>query len=423
MNKITISAGRLAGKITLPPSKSHTLRAILFGMLANGQSTIYNYLESPDTDAMIEACRLFGARFERTPTALTVYGGLDRAVKEVKIDAGNSGIVLRFMTAVGAITSAKVVVTGDESCRVRRPSMPLLQGLQQMGAEVSFSPIAVQGPIHASKVVMDGADSQPVSAIMIAASLLEGTTEIIVENLGERPWLNLTLDWLKRLGVEYEEKGQNCYSITGRGGFAPFTYCVPSDLSSLAFPLTAAILTESDLIIEDVDLDDIQGDKIILKILADMGAQFVVNNKNIYVSGPQKLSGCAIDVNDCIDALPILAVGACAASGTTHLYNGLIARKKESDRIASMCQELKKMGADIVEVSDGLIIKESTLYGATLASHNDHRVAMALAVAALTAQGTSWIEGAECVQKTYKNFFLEIERLQNSYAKTTTCRL
>lgn len=415
---IELEPGGLKGRLTLPPSKSHTLRAILFATIATGTSRIDNILESPDTDAMIVACGKLGATIVKHENSLEITGGINYQLKEAHVDAGNSGMVLRFIAAAGALTSALITLTGDESCTARRPCRPLVDALEQMGAICSSegfcAPISVQGPIHPAKVVMDGQDSQPVSAIMIAAAMLVGTTEITIENLGERPWLEVTCDWLKRLGVQYEKKGESCYIIEGKGHISSFCYSVPADLSSLAFPLVAALLTDSELVIENVDIQDVQGDKIILSILERMGAKFLIEHNTIYIRGPQKLHGCDIDVNDCIDALPILSVLGCMASGTTRLYNGAIARKKESDRIGAMHKELTKMGANIVEHADGLSITQGNLVGASLNAHSDHRVALALAVAALIAKGKSNLAGHETVKKTYKNFFLEIQRLKDN---------
>lgn len=400
----------------LPPSKSQTLRAIVFASLATGTSYIDNILTSPDTDAMIAACQALGASFARKENSLEITGTTFEHINNVHIDAQNSGLVLRFIAAVAALMPCKAHITGDESCQTRRPCQPLLDALQQMGARTSscnkYAPITVQGPIYPAKVVMDGQDSQPVSAIMIAAAILVGTTEIHVLSSGEKPWLALTLDWLKRLGVACTEISADCYSIEGKGHLPSFSYRVPGDLSSLAFPVALALVTNSELEIAGVDLDDPQGDKVLLSILENMGAKFVYAEDAICIKGPQKLQGCAIDVNDCIDALPILAVLGCFAEGTTRLYNGAIARKKESDRIATMNKELTKMGAHVEEHWDGLSIKQSVLHGASLDSHRDHRVAMSLAVAAMAANGASELIGSECVKKTYNNFFLELERIK-----------
>ncbi|MBS0635624.1 MAG: 3-phosphoshikimate 1-carboxyvinyltransferase [Verrucomicrobia bacterium] len=411
----------MKGPLKLPPSKSHTLRAILFASLARGRSTIENILQSPDTDAMIAACRSLGATIVVQGTTAEIVGRINPP-PEVTVDAGNSGIVLRFMAAAFALTDSQVTIVGDGS---KRSCKALLDALQQMGARSTgdYAPICVQGPIVPCDVVIDGEDSQPVSSIMIAAACLKGTTNITVKNLGERPWLNLTLDWLKKLGVKYHENDQNCYSVEGQGYIAPFHYRVPADLSSLAFPVVLALLTESDITIEDIDLNDAQGDKIILDILGQMGAKFIYEDSILHIRGPQKLHGCAIDVNDCIDALPILAVVGCFAEGSTHLYNGMVARKKESDRIMAMKLELTKMGAKIIEHADGLTIEQSELRAASVFAHKDHRVALALAVAGYASVGRHTITGAECVEKTYKNFFLDVERLKENYAQTYSCGL
>lgn len=411
---IDIVPSGIRGTLCLPPSKSQTLRAILFASIADGGSQIENYLDSPDTDAMIAACQLLGASFIQHDRCLTVKP-TDAMPREVSINAQNSGIVLRFCAAVALLTCAKVTMTGDESCQTRRVCTPLLDGLRQLGAichsNNGHAPFTICGPIHAGKVQIDGQDSQPVSALMIAASRLNGCTEIEIKNAGERPWLNMTLDWLKRLGVRYEAGENDTYRIWGQEKLPAFHSTISADLSTLAFPLAAALLTESDLVIEQINLDDVQGDKEIVQIFEKMGAKFLFGKNSIIIKGTQRLHGIDIDVNTCIDALPILAVVGCFAKGKTHLYNGAVARKKESDRIASIAKELAKMGANIEERPDGLLITESHLSGAKLFAHADHRLAMALTVAALAAKTPSTLQGGQCVKKTYSNFFTEFQRL------------
>lgn len=406
-----IEKSRLFGKVALCPSKSHTLRAILFASLASGTSIIHNMLDSPDTEAMIAACKVLGATIEKE----TVIGrGDNRRLMTASVDAQNSGIVLRFIAACAALSDQPLHITGDASIRSRRVVQPLIEGLRQLGAIASstngFAPITVCGPVTSGKVLIDGMDSQPVSALLIASSLLSGTTEIEVQNLGERPWLMLTVDWLKRLGVQIVCE-QSRFLVTGQKSFAPFTYAVPGDLSTLGFLLVAALICESDLTIENVDLDDVQGDKIIIDILRRMGATFSIQDKAIHVKGPQELEGCDIDVNDCVDALPILAVCALFAKNKTRLYNGHICRHKESDRIQAMAKELHKMGACISELDDGLCIENSVLTGTSVSSHSDHRVALSLSVAAMQAKGKSVVHNVQCVKKSYPRFLEDMKNV------------
>jgi len=399
----------------LPPSKSQTLRAILFASLATGISTIENPLESPDTEAMIAACKAIGADISQHNNTLSIQGiGSKRALSASTLDAGNSGIVLRFMGAIGALFTTPFTLSGDASMLSRRSCRALIDGLTQLGASVTsqngHAPLTIQGPIRPGTAHIAGEDSQPVSALLIAASLLNAPTRIIVHNGGERPWVELTLDWLRRQKVIIEEETPWTFVVHPVDSFSPFIYRVPGDLSQLSYLVAAALITPGTTLIHDVNLQDLQGDKIILTILQKMGAIFSTQGTTLSIQGPQILHGIDVDINDCIDMVTILATLSCYATGTTTIRGASIARDKESNRLASMTEELQKMGASIQETSDGLIIQHSPLHGAALTSHNDHRVAMALAIASLFAKGPSTISQTDCIKKTYARFFLDLER-------------
>ncbi|MDN3506438.1 MAG: 3-phosphoshikimate 1-carboxyvinyltransferase [Simkaniaceae bacterium] len=397
----------LKGQIAVPPSKSHCLRAVLFAMLGSGVTRIENVLKSPDLEAMLDAISLFGAKVEREGSSLAIEGHFKPASDT--IDAGNSGQVLRFIGAIAALLPSYTMITGDASIRSRRPVKPLLTALRGLGvlAESALgdghAPITVRGPMHSGTTRLNGEDSQPVSGLLIATSFLDGHSEIVVDNPGETPWIDLTLDWIRRLGGAVTHENYSLYRVKGGLSYSGFTYTVPGDFSTAAFPIAAALITGSHLEITGLDPDDVQGDKELITILQSMGAQIRWEEKRLIVE-PSKLKGLFIDVNTCIDALPILAVIGCFADGVTTLYNGKIAREKESDRISAICTELKKMGAHIQEEPDGLVIQTSTLNGADLESYRDHRIALSLAVAALGATSPSKLSGAECIQKTYPNF-------------------
>lgn len=419
-----IQKSSLFGKVKLSPSKSHTLRACLFAALADGVSHIFEYLPSPDTEAMIQACKVLGAQVEEGAVLAITGRGTNRSLTSSFIDAGNSGQVLRFVTACAALSDLPLYITGDASIQTKRVAKPLVDGLLQLGARATtyknsgFAPLCVCGPINSGSVIIDGKDSQPVSALLIAAAQLPGTTTIQVENIGERPWIDVTLDWLRRMGVRVVVEAYDRFCVFGGVSFKGFDYCVPGDLSTLSFLLVAALMRPSDLVIENADLDDVQPDSRVVAILEQMGAQFQINKeqKTIGVKGPQRLSGIAVDVNDCIDALPILAVCGSYAEGKTRLFNGKIARNKESDRIFAMCKELSKMGASIFECDDGLTIHKSSLVSAMIDSHNDHRIALSLAIAAMNAEGSTTIYGSQCVSKSYPGFMQDMLQLGVSIA-------
>lgn len=403
----------------IPASKSHTMRALLFGALARGKSTIRNYLPTPDTNHMIHACKLLGAKVDIVNNEL-IMEGIDGRIESVEdvIQAGNSGLILRFISTIAALCPSYVVITGDHSIRHQRPMEKVLNGLNQLGVFAvssrldGFAPLIIKGPLKGGKVSIDGQDSQPVSSLLIACSLAEGPTEILVRNPGEKPWVMLTLHWLDRLGIKYSNQNFEKYNLEGNGHFKAFECDVPGDWSSAAFPIAAALVTQSSLTIENVDINDPQGDKELIFALQKMGANISINEeeKKLFIS-PSKLKGCVIDINNFIDAITILAVIACFAEGETHLINASVARQKECDRIRSISTELAKMGADITEKEDSLVIRGGPLQGANLKSWNDHRMAMALAVAALGARGESLIENTACVEKTFPNFAANFQKL------------
>ncbi|MCX6989584.1 MAG: 3-phosphoshikimate 1-carboxyvinyltransferase, partial [Chlamydiae bacterium] len=265
-------------------------------------------------------------------------------------------------------------------------------------------------------------DSQPVSALLIAASFLKGKTDLNVTNPGEKPWIDLTLHWMDRLGIRYSHKNYEHYILQGNACYEGFAVSIPGDFSSAAYPIAAALVTRSELTLENIDMNDVQGDKKLVDVLLQMGAKIEIDDakKTLTVKKGPPLQGIKIDVNDFIDAITILAVLGCYASGETEIVNGSIARKKESDRIHCIALELKKMGAKIEERPDGLIIKSSILRGAHVESHKDHRIAMSLAIAALGALGDSVIEDVACISKTYQNFAIDFQNIGCHMQEITT---
>lgn len=408
------------GNLALPPSKSHTMRALLLSALSQGVCNIDNPLQSPDVEAMVKAIQLLGAQVSQSNSHIAVkgIGMVPERLKGCALDVGNSGQVLRFMSACFAQAKTPVFITGDQSIKTQRPLKPLLQALTQLGAYAcslnrnGTAPVILQGAIRGGYCRLDGEDSQPVSALLMTVPLLEQDSVIEVDNLGERPWVDFTLSWLDFCGLSYRRQNDSFW-VPGGQRITPFNRNISGDLSALAFPLILGLLTPSNVTIEGVDLDDPQNDKRIIQVLEGMGASFTykAHLKQLIVQGPQKLHGCSIDVNPFIDAVPALAVVGCFASGVTTLFNGEIARKKESDRMLAMQRELGKMGARVDVQGGKMTIYQSALKGAELSSWSDHRVAMALACAAYAAHGTSTIIGVDCIAKSFPHFFSAVERI------------
>lgn len=417
MHKIKIFPSHLSGAIAIPTSKSHTIRSFLFALMAKGKSRIRNPLSSPDTLAMLSAIRNLGAVIDSEEDSLIIEGvdGNLQPAEDV-IQCGNSGQVLRFIGALSALSESYTILTGDLSIRHNRPVAPLLEALKQLGASAEssrldgFAPIIIKGPLKGGKATVDGRDSQPVSGLLMLGAF--HPLELHVRDPGEKPWISLTLNWFDRLGIPYENKNFEYYKMKGLTKLKAFEYRVPADFSSAAFPLAAAAITGSEITLDNMDLQDVQGDKAIISTLEKMGGKFHSNGNKLTLLKNCHLKGAHLDINDYVDALPILAVVGCFASGKTEIVNAAIAREKESDRIHCIASELKKMGADIEERPDGLMIHPKELHGShDLQAHQDHRIAMALSVAALKAKGESTIHGIECIQKSYPSFYQDLANL------------
>jgi 3-phosphoshikimate 1-carboxyvinyltransferase len=414
MTTLYVKPSKLGGQVIAPPSKSHSLRAILFASFARGRSEVSNVLASPDVAAMIKACRQLGARIKEKGDKLVIDGVAGKPkTPDGPIDAGNSGQVLRFVGALASLCDGEVQITGDHSIQTNRPVRPLMNGLEQMGVVATskrgdgFAPLSICGSPRHHSITIDGADSQPVSALLMLAAFIDGVTEINVENAGEKPWVGLTLSWFDRLGINYTEQNLEYFTVTGGRVPDGFIYKVPGDFSSIAFAIAAALVTGADITIAGVDMDDAQGDKHLIKVLQKMGAVITHDkaDQTLKVSGAAPLKGTTLDINDYIDSLPILAVVGCFASGEMRLTNCAIARAKESDRLAAMAVELTKMGAEIEVGDDFMAIRRSSLSGAELDGHHDHRIVMALCVASLAMDtGTSTISDVDCVGKSYPEF-------------------
>ena len=250
--------------------------------------------------------------------------------------------------------------------------------------------------------------------MLINCPLAVGASEIVVPLLNEKPYVEMTLEWLARQNTVLVNDNFGRLRIPGGQQYQAFSRDIPADFSSATFFLVAAAITGGDVTLNGLDMTDSQGDKAVVAMLQAMGAKIEIAADSIRVRGGD-LQGCELDLNATPDALPALAVAGCFVRGETRLVNVAQARIKETDRIAVMCTELAALGAAIEELPDGLIIKESALRGGTVVSHDDHRVVMALAVAGLRAAGPVTINGADALHITFPNFAELLQALGAQY--------
>ncbi len=405
----------LRGDVAIPGSKSHTIRAVAIAALAEGESRIQRPLQSDDAQAAVRAYSALGAEMHIQENEWRVQGtgGRLQAPDNV-IDVGNSGTTMRMaMGSSALLEQGMAVLTGDEQVR-RRPCGPLAASLNDLGARVRTTrgggvpPFVIEGRLRGGETVIEAVTSQYLSSLLLNAPLADHDSTIHVSLLNERPYVEMTLDWLHRQGVHIERDGWTKFHVRGGQSYEPVRRAIPADFSSATFFLAAGALPGNEVSVHGLDMDDVQGDKAVVEYLCAMGASIEITPSPVggHVLRVQGgcLEGCELDLNATPDALPMMAVLACFARGETRLLNVPQARLKETDRIAVMRQELERMGARVQELPDGLVIEESALHAARVEGHGDHRVVMALAVGAMAIPGETIIHGAEAVSVTYPEF-------------------
>lgn len=406
--QLTVRPSQLSGAVDIPGSKSHTIRAVAIAALAAGTSTIRQPLHSADTEAAFRCYRALGAEFvEDDCWHVSGVGGQVRTPDDI-VDVANSGTTLYVATGSAALGGGATVFTGDEQIR-RRPAGALLQALSDLGATAfatrdnGCAPLVVRGPLGGGQVTIACPTSQFLTSLLLNCPLAEGDTEIIVPLLNERPYVQMTLDWLDRSGIRYEAEGLQHYRIPGGQRYQAFDRAVPADFSSATFFLCAAALGQGEVLVRGLDMNDSQGDKAVVEMLRAMGADITETAEGLRIRGCG-LHGAELDLNDTPDAVPALAVTACFAAGETRLVNVAQARLKETDRLAVMAEELTRLGASVTEREDGLVIQGGGLHGGPAHGHSDHRVVMALAVGGLYAREPITIDTAEAMNVTFPNF-------------------
>lgn len=409
--KFIVRPGKTAGEIRAPASKSHTIRALALASLAHGVSTIRNPLDSLDSAAAAAAFRAFGARIDTAGAVWTVEGvGGEPKRPDAPVDTLNSGTTLYVAMSTAALIPAETTLTGDEQIQ-RRPAGPLLAALRDLGCDARSTkgddtpPVVIRGRMKGGRARLRAVTSQYLTSLLIHCPLADAESEISVTELNEKPYVEMTLDWLRRRGIRLEHNDALTeFRIPGGQEYTAFDAEIPGDFSSAAFFLVAAAITGGPITFLGLDMNDTQGDKAVADMLRAMGAEVTSAGGSLTLTG-RPLHGLEIDLNATPDAIPAMAAAACAAEGETRLVNVQQARVKETDRLAVMREELEKMGADVTELPDGLVIRGGRqLKGAALRGHGDHRVVMALAVAALTAAGPSTIDTAESVAVTFPAF-------------------
>jgi 3-phosphoshikimate 1-carboxyvinyltransferase len=423
MTEVTLrKAEKLRGEVYAPPSKAYTQRMLIAAALSSGTSKIAEPLLSEDTEATLRAVKALGAKVTAKDDCWTVTGANPLKGAEEPIDCGESGATLRFMIPIAALAAEPSVFVFGKSLE-QRPLEPLLNSLKQLGAEAHIQRRGGRAQVHVSgggiaggKATIRGdVSSQFVSGLMFACPKARTNTEITLTTpLESKGYVQMTRDVLAQHSVNVSiSKDFSRLRIPSNQTYKPCDHRVPGDFSSAAFLLAAAAITHSEVRVKNLDYETVQGDKAIVDILKQMGATVHARSNQIEITGNSGvLNAVDVDARDAPDLVPVCAVLACYARGTSVIHNAQRLRYKESDRLLSLHAELKKMGAEIAMGKSSLTVKgPCALRGSAVDPHNDHRIAMACAVAALGASGETMIQHAECVRKSYPRFFHDLRVL------------
>lgn len=411
-----VEKSKLSGVISCPPNKSYTHRAIFLASLVNGKSLVKNVLRSRDTNATIEICKNLGADIQEAGNNLKVEG-IDKFDEEdLTLDASNSGTTIRIAAAISAVRDGKTILTGDESLR-KRPMKQLMDALESLGAKCESNegkpPLTVIGKIKGGEITIPGnISSQFISALFIVAPRTEsGVTVNISSELVSKPYLDATISTMKKFGVEVEViEPYKKYKIEPQE-YKHTTITIPSDFSSVALLLSAAVLVGEGFTVK-VSIGDLaQGDEAIIDILEKLGVNISLHNNTIKVKAPEKLRGGKFNLSNTPDLLPPLSILALKSGFPIELYNVKHARYKETDRIAILARELQKIGIKVTEKEDGLILgPPDKVKGAKLNSEDDHRLFMAFCIAGMYV-GDCMVSNPESVDVSYPSFISDMNHV------------
>jgi len=427
--KIKIKSSTLNGTIEIPPSKSYSHRAVIAAALAENsrKSKIDNLKFSVDITTTTDIMENWGAKIKRFESALEIIGNDGKVVpKDKYVQCNESGSTIRFLIPIG-ITSENELIFDGKGKLVDRPLESYYRIFDKQGIfyknEKGKLPLTVNGKLKAGNYEIDGnISSQFITGLLYALPLLDGDSKLTInKNLESKGYIDLTLEILKLAGIKIVNNNYKSFDIKGNQIYKPFDYTVEGDYSQVAFWIVAGIISankDNEVKCLHVNKNSLQGDREIIEIVERMGANIETFDDYVLVR-PSKTKGTIIDISQCPDIGPILTVLGALSEGETRIINGERLRIKESDRITSIKTELNKLGANVAEEGDSLIIQgvEGFAGGVTVNAWNDHRIAMSLAIASTRCKKEIILEEAESVRKSYPHFWDDFVRMGGEIEK------
>jgi len=425
LTKLEISKSFLEGNIKCPPSKSYTHRAIAIASLADGKSTISNPLLSRDTIATISGCKMFGIKIEKSNenvNCIQILGKNQFETPKDIIDAKNSGTTIRILTSMaGLVKNGYTILTGDDSLKTR-PMQPLISALNQLGVhafssnEKNTPPLIVKGGgIKGGLVSIEGGiSSQFISSLLISCSYALTDVEIRVKGKQVSiPYITSTIETMKKFGISIEHNKEYLNYFISNYKYRPTDFTIPGDFSSASLIIAAGVLCGGKIAIGGMNFQYPQGDIAIIDIVRQMGGDIKINKEKgeVIVYGSNSLDGIECNLVNCPDLLPVVSILSLKARTPMRIFGISHARFKETDRVSIITNELRKMGVDVSEKEDEVLINPvKGLKNVEFDSHNDHRLFMSFTIASMLTN-KSIVKGAESIDVSYPSFINEIKRL------------
>jgi 3-phosphoshikimate 1-carboxyvinyltransferase len=406
-----VDPSAIKGIIKAPASKSMTQRAIAAALLADGQSIILNPSYCDDSLAAMSMAVGLGARVEPQSGELKIIGSVE--LKEPKLNCGESGLAIRMFSPIAALYPSEITLVGANSLK-KRPMVMIEEALNQLGVKCKstggFLPLTIQGPLTGGFCEIDGSvSSQLLTGLLMALPLASLDSEIKVKNLKSKPYIDMTTGLLKSFGIEIQNDNYKLFRIKGNQKYTPCSYTVEGDWSGGAFLLVAGAIN-GQLSVKGLKTESLQSDKAIIKALESAGANMKIYEDQINIS-KSELKAFDFDATDCPDLFPPLVALASFCKGVSTIKGVSRLKHKESDRAATLREEFGKMNISIDINDDVMSVTGGEPAGAHVESHEDHRIAMAVAVTALGATGRVFIRDSQCVVKSYPGFFDDLRTL------------
>jgi 3-phosphoshikimate 1-carboxyvinyltransferase len=410
--KAVIRKSEINGTIAAPSSKSAMQRAVAASLLSSGTSYLTNISDCDDSIASMRIAEVLGATITKSENGIYVSGGFN-PVDNI-LDCREAGLSARLFTPLAALHDMEMTITGKGSL-LARPFGMIESTLAELGVQVKtrdgFLPVKVKGPIKGGNATVDGSvSSQFLSGLLMALPLAKNDSVLKVNDLKSKPYVDLTIRILNRFGISIENDNYKTFNIKGNQKYNGTDYYVEGDWSGAAFLLVLGALG-GDISVTGLDNNSVQADRAIIEGLKRAGAEMEISEGLIRVR-KSNLKGFEFNVSECPDLAPPLVALAARCEGTTLLSGTERLRSKESDRGVTLEEEFNKLGVRVVNHKSSLeIAGVKTLRSAYVSSHNDHRIAMALAIAGTTSDGITTIEKAESVNKSYPGFYNDCQTL------------